>query len=242
MYFSLQEHFANIEQMENVALSDEMASICKEHDEVYQLFCFCHNISCCRKCLWTLHNNCNEVHPFEEAVDSVNLDDCLTALKTQCNQILSKIQSLRQSREERLTAITEARKQIESNIKRFRQELDGHLDNIQEEFTKNMYETETEAIKEIYKAYTSFIDMENKISTTQYDIQFLKCSYSDDAEFFLQIQHTSSKLKTFQVEINNLEQKHSIKRTCLSFCLNSCLDKLTENVTSFGNLTIYNEV
>ena len=210
--------------------------LCDEHREKYQTYCKEHESVCCRKCVFTSHNNCKDLVPLENVVDNVKNSSSVQEMEHLLDDLTKNIKTIIASGQDNLDMLNETKAGIEKEINQMRLAINGYLDKLEKEHLTKLQEAGDSAKGQIMELVATLAENEKEILECQDNLQNIK-THATDLQTFLglkQIEHEITKNERF---VQSLIDDQKVSKTTLHCKINQTLQTLTTDVHCFGEVT-----
>ncbi|CAG2251390.1 unnamed protein product [Mytilus edulis] len=131
----------------------KIATVCKIHNEKYELFCRKHDCPCCKICVKS-HNDCKGLTDINELIKNVKTSNAFYEIEEAMLEVAENIERIKINRENNLTSLEKQKREIEEEIKQTRTKINRHLDELQNDLLKELKATEEKENSKIQKLLT----------------------------------------------------------------------------------------
>lgn len=139
------------------------ATVCKIHNEKYELFCSKHDCPCCKKCLKT-HTDCRGLTDIHDLIKNVKTSNAFYEIEQNLLEIVENIKRLSTNRKENLTLLETKRREIKAEMRQTRTKVNRHLDKIQHDLMKELMAVKHKQRSKMHKLLISLSTKEKEIT------------------------------------------------------------------------------
>ncbi|CAG2186788.1 unnamed protein product [Mytilus edulis] len=218
---------------------------CADHENIFEFYCKTHDNLCCKQCLITSHNDCNEITLIEDLLSmsalqkTSALDDIEQILKCLSTNIHTAIDD----RKRNLYEIQQQKDNLLGKIKEKRREINNLLDQLEKSLLQELSEVEKESNQKMEMVIKELEERSSKSIQLQSDIALMKRCTSN-FQIFMGVremtEHVSSEEKHIKSICNG-----SLNNVTIECIFNDQLNTFIENIYTLGKIemtTIKSEI
>ena len=210
--------------------------LCDEHREKYQTYCKEHENVCCRKCVFTSHNNCKDLVPLEDVVDNVKNSSSVQEMEHLLDDLIKNIKAIIASGQDNLDMLNETKAGIEKEINQTRLAINGYLDKLEKELLTKLQEASDSVKDQIMELVATLAEKEREILECQDNLQNIK-SHATDLQTFLGLKQIEAEITKNEQFVQSLIDDQKIYKSMLHCKIDHALKTLTTDVHCFGEVT-----
>ncbi|XP_052084448.1 uncharacterized protein LOC127721687 [Mytilus californianus] len=212
------------------------ATVCKIHNEKYELFCSRHDCLCCKKCLKS-HNDCKGLTDINELIKNVKTSNAFYEIEQTLLEIVDNIKRLSTNRKENLTSLEDKKNEIEAEIKQTRIKVNRHRDKLQDDLMKELIAVEETEKSKIQKLLVSLSTKEKEITEYQANIANIK-QHASKLQTYLVMKHIEKDIPAEEKFIQSLAKNDTANQINISFQINQSLQQVTTSLQNFGYINV----
>ncbi|XP_071136810.1 chromosome partition protein Smc-like [Mytilus edulis] len=214
----------------------QIATICKIHNEKYELFCKKHDCPCCKKCLKS-HNDCKGLTDINELIKNVKTSNAFYEIEQTLLEVAENIKLIKSNREDNLTSLEKQKREIEEEIKQTRTKIIRHLDGLQDNLMKELKAAEQKENNKIQKLLTDLKTKERDITEFKENIANIKQNASE-LQAYLTIKHFEKEISRDEQFIHSIIKSDATNRANISCQFTKSLAQITANIEKFGEINV----
>ncbi|XP_052084450.1 uncharacterized protein LOC127721688 [Mytilus californianus] len=214
----------------------QTATVCKIHNEKYELFCSRHDYPCCKKCLKS-HNDCKGLTAIKELIKNVKTSNAIYEVEQTLLEIVENIKRISTNRKENLTSLENKKSEIEAEIKQTRITVNRHLDKLQDDLMNELMAVEQKERSKIQKLLTSLRTKEKEITEYIAIVANIK-QYASKLQTYLVMKRIEQDIPAEEKIIQSLAKSDSTNQINISFQINKSLQQITTTVQKFGDINV----
>ncbi|XP_052090173.1 E3 ubiquitin/ISG15 ligase TRIM25-like [Mytilus californianus] len=216
----------------------QIAQVCKQHNEKYELFCRKHHSPCCKKCVKS-HNDCKGLTDIDELIKNVKTSNAFYEIEQTLLEVAENVKRLSANRKENLNSLKDKKREIEAEIKQARTKINHHLDKLQDDLIKELMTVEQKESSKIEKLLTTLKKKEKEISEVQENIASIK-QHASELQTFLTMKDIEKDIAVEEKFIQSLTTRDTSNQVNISCQINKSLLQITctANVQKFGEIIV----
>ncbi|CAG2216949.1 unnamed protein product [Mytilus edulis] len=161
----------------------KIATVCKIHNEKYELFCGKHDCPCCKKCVKS-HNDCKGLTDINELIKNVKTSNAFYEIEQTLLEVAENIKLIKTNRGDNLKSLEKQKREIEEEIKQTRTKINRHLDELQNDLLKELKATEEKENSKIQKLLSDLKTKEREITAFKETVANIKQHASELQAFW----------------------------------------------------------
>ncbi|VDI59110.1 Hypothetical predicted protein [Mytilus galloprovincialis] len=218
---------------------------CADHENIFEFYCKTHDNLCCKQCLITSHNDCNEITLIEDLLSMSALQK--TSALNDIEQILkclsTNIHTAIDDRKRHLDEIQQQKDNLLGKIKEKREEINNLLDLLEKSLLQELSEVEKESSQKMEMVIKELEERSSIIIQLQSDIALMKCCTSN-FQIFMGVREMTEHVSSAEKHIKSI-CKGSLNNVTIECIFNDQLNTFIENINTLGKIemtTIKSEI
>ncbi|XP_063402619.1 uncharacterized protein LOC134686784 [Mytilus trossulus] len=214
----------------------QIATICKIHNEKYELFCRKHDCPCCKKCVKS-HNDCKGLTDINDLIKNVKTSNAFYEIEQTLLEVAENIKLIKTNREDNLTSLEKQKREIQEEIKQTRTKINRHLDELQNNLLKELKATEEKENNKIQKLLSDLKTKETEITEFKENIANIK-QHASELQAFLAIKHFETDISGAEKFIHSIIKSDTLNRANISCQFTKSLAQITASVQKLGEINV----
>ncbi|CAC5413294.1 unnamed protein product [Mytilus coruscus] len=214
----------------------QIATVCKIHNEKYELFCRKHDCPCCKKCVKS-HNDCKSLTDINELIKNVKTSNAFYEIEQTLLEVAENIKIIKTNREDNLTSLKKQKKEIEEEIKQTRTKINHRLDGIQDDLMKELKAVEQKENIKIQKLLTALKIKEKESTELKENIDNIK-QHASELQTFLAIKHFDKDISGNEKFVQSIIKSDATNQTNISCKFTKALAEITASIDKFGDINV----
>ncbi|XP_063404179.1 uncharacterized protein LOC134687651 [Mytilus trossulus] len=214
----------------------QIATVCKTHNEKYELFCRKHDCPCCKKCVKS-HNDCKGLTDINELIKNVKTSNAFYEIEQTLLEVAENIKLIKTNREGNWTSLEKQKKIIEEEIKQTRTNINHHLDELQDKLLNELKAAEQKENSNIQKLLSDLKTKEREITEFKVNIDNIK-QHASELQTFLAIKHFETVISVAEKFIHSIIKSDATNRANISCQFTKSLAQITSSVQKFGEINV----
>ncbi|XP_071123520.1 uncharacterized protein [Mytilus edulis] len=207
---------------------------CDEHDEKYLLFCKKHNAMLCRKCVISEnHAECKEICPVEDVIQNAKTSVAFTEIESSFQEMNENLKLILEEKQQNVSSLSDWKQKLESEISAIRRQINQHLDNIQDHFIAELNKAVEKSTQQIQTFIASLKKTQREIDDCIEDVESIK-NHATDMQTSIATKLLETKLNKTENDMQSWINDGSLAKTVISYELNTVLNRINEEITTFG--------
>ena len=185
---------------DNHVILSNVSENCNFHNKPYNKFCSDHQAICCEKCE---HEQCLRLVPLEAVTASVRSSAALTTIEEGLNDVLSKIDTMKEKKLQSIPLLKDQVKSIEENVLQLQSQIKDELSETVSHFFKEIDQTKNDYVAKTTSLLKTLESKRETILQTIYAMSQMK-EWSSNLKFFIALKRLESKLREEELELTSL--------------------------------------
>ncbi|XP_052089867.1 uncharacterized protein LOC127726529 [Mytilus californianus] len=214
----------------------EIATVCKIHNEKYELFCRNHDCPCCMKCVKS-HTDCKGLTDINELIKNVKTSNAFYEIEQALLEVAENIKRIKTNRKDNLTSLEKQKREIEEEIKQTRTKINRHLDGLQDDLIKELKAIEQKENGKIQEVLTVLKTKDIEITEFKENITNIK-QHASELQTFLAIKHFEKDVAGNENFIQSINESDATNQANISCQFNKSLQQITASLQKFGKINV----
>ncbi|VDI61546.1 Hypothetical predicted protein [Mytilus galloprovincialis] len=215
----------------------KISSQCRDHKEMFELYCSFHACPCCVQCVTDKHKKCQDMKPLSDIIKQFKSSASVENIETDLNDVKENlIKSVKYLKTRISTNNIQKTKAVEE-IRYMRKSIDKYLnqleqtllDELESKYSKLQSNMNT-SVQQMELRVSQIDQMQSKLTDliqNATDLQIYICS--------IEIEKSSSRVVNY---FDDLEQGDDLSEKNLNMSFSPDLQSILQDVKSFGDIAI----